>query len=119
MRQGIRTLVEQALAVVFRWKALGEPGRQTCRRPTVEVQHRLLHHVLAYAVPIKRRLAAHMQAIEPALGAKRRPYITFNVLIYIVIKYAKAIFIPTLVPKSKALPSELTSVSKIKLQRRM
>lgn len=73
MRQGIRTLVEQALAVVFRWKALGEPGRQTCRRPTVEVQHRLLHHVLAYAVPIKRRLAAHMQAIEPALGAKRAP----------------------------------------------
>jgi hypothetical protein len=52
-------------------------------------------------------------ALNPQLLVpKRRPDIRLNLLIYIVIKYVKAIFIPTIVPKSKALPSGLTSVPK-------
>jgi hypothetical protein len=50
---------------------------------------------------------------------KRRPDTILNLLSTIVIHYAEAVFVPTLVPKNEALPSELASVSKIRLQGRM
>jgi hypothetical protein len=53
------------------------------------------------------------------IGAKRRPDTILNLLSTIVIHYAEAVFVPTLVPKNEALPSELASVSKIRLQGRM
>ena len=42
MKRMGRRLVEQALAVVFRWKAIGEPVGEAGSCPAVEMQNGLL-----------------------------------------------------------------------------
>jgi hypothetical protein len=67
LQQGFRLLVEQPLSVVFSGKALCEPFWQMPRGPAIKMQSGLLRHVLAQAIPVKRRLAAYVQPLELAL----------------------------------------------------
>ena len=67
VEQRIGLLVEQPLAVIIGWEPQGKPLRQAPRRPAVEVQDRLLGHVVAHAIPVERGLAADVQPLESAL----------------------------------------------------
>lgn len=56
-----------ALAVILDRKTLCEPFGQMPSHPAVKMRQGLLPRLLAQTVPVERRLAADMQALEPAL----------------------------------------------------
>ena len=67
VKQRTRTLLEQPLAMIFGWKALGEPLREPPRFPTVQMKDGPLADVVADAMPVERGLAADMQSFEAPL----------------------------------------------------
>jgi hypothetical protein len=67
MEQRAGLFLEEALAVVLGWEALGEPVRKASRFPAIEVEDRPLGQVLPYTVPVERGLATDMQSFEAPL----------------------------------------------------
>ena len=67
MQKRFGTLIEQPLAVVLGRKPVCEPRGQTPCHPAVQLQYRLLRHVLTQPMPVQRRLASDVQPFEPAL----------------------------------------------------